>query len=338
VIRSKNICVLLLLLLASTILFIGCGSEPIPYNGEDDDDTEKLLILENCNTPVPMSKGAVIGYAAGWKKAPTDKQLEMLTHVMVFQIHPNADGSLDKKALASWLNADFMERAHSKNVKVSVAIGGWVNDGENKSPQSAFWVSATNAENRVKFANNIIRFVDSLKLDGIDIDWEYPQGEEGWNQFIALVSDLKTAMPCKRISAALSGATPGQKNFPGDVQSKIWGAMDAIQLMSYDMCNWETHSDAAASKQLIDDWANWGQGEKKFDKRKLVLGCAFYPRTCGSISSPGDTPESLKEKVNHCYDNGYGGVMIWELSQDLPNNTLLTAIYDATQSKGGYKE
>lgn len=315
----------LLSIIAVSLLFVGCltGNE-IP--AEDDDDTKPEY------TYTPLANGEIIGYAAGWTDAPTDEQLDMLTHVMVFQILPNSDGSLDDGAVLRNLD-EFVERAHSKNVKVSIAVGGWVND---ISPNHTEYASAVSSKNRKIFVNNIVDFVKEYNLDGVDIDWEFPQGKTQWNDFIALLNDLKLALPNKRISCALQTATPNNSNFPGDVRSKIWTVADAIHLMTYDnssqWTDWPTHSDAGKSNELIDDWANWGKDQPNFDKRKLVVGCAFYPK----YETPGDNPESLAEKVNHCYDNGYGGVMIWELSDDLPDNTLLTAIYDATEAKGGY--
>jgi GH18 family chitinase len=253
---------------------------------------------------------------------------------MLFQLYPNADGSLRRNGLPTWDIKDFVTRAHAKNVRVSIAVGGWINeiDGLQESPDCPVYAQAAKMPNRTVFVNNIVKFVDSLGLDGVDIDWEYPRGSDGWSNFIALCSELKQALAGKRISAAVSGNTPNNSNPPSVVRSGIWSALDAIHLMSYDMTGWPTHSDAGRSKQLIDAWANWGAGQPDFDRGKLIIGCAFYSFN----ASPGDNAESLKDKVNHCYDKGYGGVMIWELSQDLPNNTLLTAIYEATKAKGGY--
>jgi GH18 family chitinase len=308
--RSLMFALTALIMLPAMIFVTGCTEPDIdPQN----DDTVK---------------GAVIGYAAGWKDAPTAAQLDMLTHVMVFQILPNANGSLNTNSVLKNLD-QFVDRAHAKNVKVSIAVGGWI---KNVSPNHTDFASAASATHRTTFVNNLVNYVNQYNLDGIDIDWEYPQGENEWNDFISLCSELKTNLSGKRISAALSGSAPNNSNFPGNVRSGIWNALDAIHLMSYDMNNWPTHSDAGKSKNLIDAWATWGNGQPGFDKEKLVIGCAFY----ANDGSPGDNTQSLKEKVDHCYDKGYGGVMIWELSDDLPNNTLLTAIYNANKAKGGY--
>ena len=326
----------LIFALAALVMFLtaafisGCTGGSI-----EEDEEEEEVVDPNA------VRGAVIGYAAGWRDEPTAAQLDRLTHVMAFQIVPNADGSLRTSGVPNWLDG-FVSRAHAKNVKVSIAVGGWTNE----SPSSPSYAQAA-GENRAVFVNNLVNFVNEHNLDGIDIDWEYPQQANGWNNFISLCGDLKTRLPGKRISAALSGSTPSKSSFPGNVQSGIWTVLDAIHIMSYDMQNsWPTHSDANRAAKLIDDWASWGDGQPNFSKDKLILGCAFYGYTGNSQipynqggATGTDTPASLKQKVDHCYNKGYGGVMIWELSQDKDINTtpeLLDAIYKNTQAKGGY--
>ena len=304
-----------------------------------------------------FAKGAVIGYAmGGTTPQPTAAQLDRLTHVMVFQMFPNATGGLitSPYLVPAWLSS-FVTTAHAKNIKVSIAVGGW------STVYTKNFITATNDVNRPTFVGNIVKFVSDHNLDGVDIDWEYPQVGENtdpqrlaeWNQCIALIKDLKAALPDKRISMAIPGYTPTTTWFFGNssIAGQIWDAVDAVHLMTYDMHAWPTHSDAEKSKTVIDTWANWGStGGRNFDKEKLVIGCAFYGYQYPAGKDPvsirynagatnSDTPASLKNKVDHCYDKGYGGVMIWELSQDKYITTtpeLLSAIWNATQDKGGY--
>jgi len=297
-----------------------------------------LFVLVTLLLPTALfAKGDIIGYAAGWTSQPSAAKLDKVTHVMVFQILPQSNGSLNLEAVPNWLDG-FVSTAHGKGVKVSIAVGGWMN---NESPQSPSYASAAGA-NRSTFVNNLTNFVNTHNLDGIDIDWEYPQGTTGWNNFISLCSELKAELPGKRISAALSGETPSNSSFPGNVRSGIWNVLDAIHIMAYDMQNeWPTHADATKAKQLIDAWASWGNGQPGFNKEKLILGTAFYgyngPWSQVAYKDGGgtgcDSPTSLKTKFDHTWDNGYGGVMIWELSQDDNNLTLLSALYNAKTGK-----
>ncbi len=308
------------------------------------------------------AKGAIVGYAAGWAAAPSDAQLDMVTHVMVFQVHPLANGDLNRGSLANWLTKAWVTKAHSKNVKVSVAIGGWVGSGENKSPQAAYWVSATNSQNIDRFVNNLVALVNEFGLDGLDIDWEYPQGDSGWQQYMNLCRKLREKLPGKRLSSALPGSTPNGY-YSNVVKNGIMNALDAIHLMAYDMeGSWGNHSALAPSKKLIDDWAQWTAGTEGYDKEKLFLGVPFYSKKNFAewkdfgnetrfyqdqytdeygVVQTYNSSTTLRNKTEYCYDKGYGGIMIWELSQDFaPSHklSLLKVLYNTTDSLGGYTE
>jgi len=315
--------------------------------------TSIVLITLLFMPAMSFAKGAIIGYAGGWQEPPTAAQLDRVTHVMLMEWIPNADGTLKNLypgQLGVWLS-NFVNNAHARGVKVSIAISS---NGTTNFP------IVTEDANRGKFVTNIINFVNQNNLDGVDIDWEAPKGDDQWRQCMSLLEELKTAMPDKRISIAIGADSPeGQYNnhfYCPDksiVQKRIWNAVDAIHLMTYAMqgvtkpVRWETHADVNASKACIDRWAVFGAGQPGFSKEKLVIGCAFYglatPATDGFYKNGGgigcDTPVTLQQKVDHCYDNEYGGVMIWELGHDKNISStpdLLSAIWEANMIKGGY--
>ena len=308
-----------------------------------------------------FARGDVIGYAGGWTAPPTAAQLDRVTHIMLMEWRPNANGTLNNLypgsgQVGGWLNS-FVTAAHAKNVKVSMVLSG---------NRNSHFPEVVKDENRGNFVANIVNFVKTHNLDGVDIDWEAPLGNEQWEHCMSLLEELKAAMPDKRISMAIGGDSPGVGSPGGQynnhfycpdktiVQKRIWNAVDAIHLMTYHMhgvtqpVRWHTHSDVTASKACIDRWADFGAGQPGFSKEKLVMGCAFYGLTTAT-ATPAihykdgggvgcDTPETLKQKVDYCFDNGYGGVMIWELSYDKNLSTtpdLLSAVWDATMAKIG---
>jgi len=59
-------------------------------------------------------------------------------------------------------------------LKLIPSIGGW-------NFPSEYWSAATRPENRDKFVDYVIEFVDSHGMDGFDIDWEYPCSEPRMN-------------------------------------------------------------------------------------------------------------------------------------------------------------
>ena len=329
---------------------------------------------------VAFGKGAVIGYACGdqipknssepvLSSYPSNDQLDRLTHVIAMDMFPDANGNLRTKHMFdrnentiwngiqtdNWLNS-LVSRAHARNVKVSIGIAG-VGSASSTGNGVGEFISATQpGAHRDTLVAKIVRFVDVHNLDGVDLDWEFPDDTIQWGRYINLLSELKSALPSKRISIALTGDWPDNDpqniyfGFPS-IPKRIWNAADAIHLMTYDIppSVITPHSSVVASKNTINAWKDFGnqQSPKITAIDKLHMGCAFYGKN-GSVNVPyndsnypscsnkGDNATTLAEKVNYCYTNNYGGVFIWELNQDkICDNTpeLLNATWGATSAK-----
>ena len=315
---------------------------------------------------VLFAQGSVVAYAFGKEKVqqntlssfPSNNQLNKLTHVVVSAIGCLNDGKLFIRDLPQfwqtpspatniwngstnrWIE-DLRIRAHKRGVKVSICISG---DSNDKNFAFATYGSTLNT-----FVDNIVSFVNVHGIDGVDINWEYPQDEDEWAQLIALLNELKTALPSKRISVALSGDCPG--DYPNSsIPKNIWNTVDAIHLMTYDMPvpRFPSHSDVTASKASIDAWKNFGNTfDPVLNKAKLFMGCAFYGKDTngikvpywdggGSITNRSDTPASIEDKANYCYTNGYGGVMIYRLDFDIAKaknkKSLLNKIWSTNKT------
>ncbi|NWF65378.1 MAG: glycoside hydrolase family 18 protein [Chloroflexi bacterium] len=82
---------------------------------------------------------------------------------------------------------------HSQNVKVSIAVGG----GEQFEQMAAL------AESRSVFVQNLKTFVEAYHLDGVDMDWEYPDPGQSSLKYLALMRELRAALPKKLLTTAL---------------------------------------------------------------------------------------------------------------------------------------
>jgi len=348
-----------------------------------------------------LAKGAVIGYAWGnTNESPvTDEQLEKLTHLMIYDMYVEPNGDIipntgwDSPTSTIWKNqlSTLVDRAHSKGVIVSIVISHGNNYYYN------FDSATRNGTKRKNFVEKIADLVKNCQLDGVDINWECP-GLDGnwiakddtiqireWGQCIALLTELRAEfeelnLRDKRISIALPPTLPSASWFYPNQSSpalpfarRVWDAVDAIHLMTYDQQDWTTHSHATSAKNAIDGWAYWGNNNGCSDaasREKLFLGCAFYGYNMnangiiwstvqngvtidGKIAYKNYTPtnptnkgdnlnDDIESKVNHCYSNpygNYGGVMFWELAYDHPvtnPQSLLNKIWDRNEAKGGY--
>jgi len=350
------------------------------------------MALSLCSIVSAFAQGAVVGYAAGgdWignpqtpqyttTTFPTQAQLQKLTHVIASDIGvktddsgvyeglwigklPNQTGVWNGTTPIPWL-VSLVSRAHAEGVKVIICVGGG-------KDEHVHWDIATNNTYRNAFVADIKKFVEVHNLDGVDIDWENMNKDSNndtisgtplinrWTQCIALLNDLMTAIPCKRISIALPLSPPTTSSYYANatIPEQIWNAVHAIQLMTYDegiSSTWPTHSYASSANNAITAWATWGT-PNGLDKKMLFVACAFYgwypavggnripyATYIGGTGNPGDKIVDVQSKVNHCYSNGYGGVFIWELGYDenpSTTPTLLNAIWTAntTSPNNGY--
>src|SRR5690348_4277576 len=110
----------------------------------------------------------VVGYFPSWQGSVSGIQFSKITHVNYAFLLPNSDGSLQAIDNASKLSS-LVTAAHNAGVKVCISVGGW-----NNGDDSAFRSLAGNSTSRNNFVNNIVNFINQYNLDGVDIDWEYP--------------------------------------------------------------------------------------------------------------------------------------------------------------------
>ncbi|MCG8310192.1 MAG: glycoside hydrolase family 18 protein [Cytophagales bacterium] len=117
----------------------------------------------------------VVGYVAGYRDFDFSKILaKKLTHIN-YAFANVIDGrvmfdtaDIDHTSLKDDdLKALQKLKAVNPDLKILVSVGGWVWSGN-------FSDAALTAESRSRFAKSAADFVDKYGLDGIDIDWEYP--------------------------------------------------------------------------------------------------------------------------------------------------------------------
>lgn len=277
----------------------------------------------------------IVGYLPSWQGSVNGAQIDKLTHVNYAFLLPNNDGSLKPIENSSKLQ-ELVSVAHSKNKKVLISVGGW-NDGDD----SAFESIAANASYRTNFANNLNNFVNQYNLDGVDIDWEYPEAGDFYFETMSAIRNRIGSG--KLLTAAVAATNAGGSG----VTSNAIEIMDYITLMAYDGDGGAGHSPYSLAQQSLDYWST-----KTSDKAKLILGVPFYARPgwygyntlrAGGCSADSDScwyggatqyytgRPTMRSKIDLMKSKGGGGIMIWELSQDTAitsSESLLKTIAD----------
>lgn len=289
----------------------------------------------------------VVGYYSEIFEDPIDKnvQFDKLTHIIYAFLIPGEDGSLIGIEKPEKLR-ELVEKGHKNQVKVLIAIGGW--SYKNIPLDATFEKMATSDETRKRFIDEVMKFVDEYDLDGVEIDWEYPDVGTSSQNYEKLVLGLNKALKekGKYLTAALNGAWSENEGpaVSKAVTENCLKAFDWISVMAYDMNN-EQHSPFWFAQTSIAYWINRG-----VEKEKIVIGVPFYARpswkqyrdlvaedreNAYKDHAKGDPLDSyyngintIKEKTRLALKNA-SGVMTFDMNEDTMDDlSLLKAIND----------
>src|SRR6185295_3853385 len=160
----------------------------------------------------------------------------------------------------------LVSSAHNAGVKVGISVGGW-NDGND----SAFVSLAGNSTARTAFVNNIVNFINQYNLDGVDIDWEYPDTSSESANYTTLMGQLSSAMHSR--GKLLTAAVISQGSTGNFISSTVFSSVDWLNLMNYDNNNYQ-HSTYSSAVSCLDYWIN----TRGLPASKAVQGVPFYSR------------------------------------------------------------
>lgn len=275
-----------------------------------------------------ISVTRIVGYLPDWSySAYKNIDFEDLTHLNIAFCNPDQNGDLSCSIPDTELN-NIVCKAHENNVKVMAALGGAGGcDG---------YLSLINNSDRMNdFSKKIMDYCEKYEFDGIDLDLELGSGHEIWNYYGEWVNSLRNLCDEKGLELSTASARwLGTK-----VSAETFSKFDFINVMAYDNDLSKTsHADMSYALELLD----YFNKQKNISMDKLVIGVPFYGRGYtddGSLDWNSYMPFSRiiasdpqnfnADNYNGIAYNGapaitakcalsreYGGIMIWELSQD----------------------
>ena len=311
-----------------------------------------LPVLCYCQQPKGVKKTTVasafkvIGYLPGRSVDTASIPFHRLTHInFAFAIPAKNGGGLD--ALRNWdkLTA-LVKKAHANNVQVFISIGGW-SIGDGGGDDSRFHKMAQSKEERNYFITETMQLVSDYNLDGVDVDWEYPDIENrSAEDNVLLMKELADALHAK--NKKLTAAVVHYGNQGRGTKSEIFEIVDWLNLMAYDDDKGQPvpHSPYSLAEKSINYWVK----ERGLPPEKAVLGLPFYGKPRGKVTiykdlvNAGADPKgdnykdsvfynginTIKAKTQLAVKQKLAGVMIWEISQDTNDDrSLLKAINEA---------
>ena len=217
----------------------------------------------------------VVAYVTSWTQEIPDPAT--MTHINYAFGHVN--DSFDGVRIDNPERLRMIVGLKEKNpdLKVMLSIGGW--------GSGRFSEMAASEKNRKAFVKDCRKVVGDFKLDGIDIDWEYPtqssagisSSPDDTGNFTLLMRDLRRALGNKKLLTAATVCDAKYIDFRSCVQY-----MDFVNVMAYDMGNPPRHH-AALFPSPVSSHITASQAVEEHLKAgvpasKLVLGMPFYGR------------------------------------------------------------
>ena len=248
-----------------------------------------------------------------------------MTHILPSFCWVRKDGSLNYTDLKGKWDR-IVAKARPLDVKILVSF---MSEGKGE-----FKTAIASVSTRETLAKNIVKLVNELGADGIDIDYEeYPINSTDLQNLYSLFESIHKLKNEETImSCAINGGTWT------DYGKKWHTYFDYINLLSY--------SDKRhATFETFVEHLKRCSGYYEMPREKIVGGVPFYGVQPTAQNEPSKTfrfndilrkfPDQpnildgenigniyyngrdlLRKKCNYVKENGYGGIMIWQVFQD----------------------
>lgn len=247
---------------------------------------------------------------------------------------------------------------HQNGVEVWLSIGG-------AGYSDVYPSMAANSQYRATFVENVRSFAQQSCIDGVDIDWESWSGSAS-----GTVNPQESALLTTMLSELRAVLAPLNIKLSTDVYPSDWNGrhyeaaiithIDQLNVMAYDFTgSWSpagNHSSYNDTRYSVNYWNNKVSSQPGYSSKKMILGVPFYGKDFSQGAAaitykdilaryPATAAENATSQIEKIYYNAkpllrqkmgliknshWGGVMIWELSQDDYNtdaNSLLDAIF-----------
>jgi chitinase len=223
---------------------------------------------------------------------PESLPLQKLTHI-IFSFTEVIGNEMKFKNDSSGLLLKKLVEMKKTNphLKVMIACGGWGGSG-------GFSEMSRTPETRKKFVESVVSFIKEYKLDGLDIDWEYPGMKGIGNPFVpedkenfsSLMRELRESMDKIAKGQVLTFAVAGWEEFFNHVElDKVMPYVTYMNVMSYDLAG---GNDSYTSHHTNLGWV----------KMEDIKGTPAEQK----IIEEGDStkPYSAEKIISYCMDKG----------------------------------
>lgn len=305
------------------------------YVGPQDADTLTIQLpegssLEQFGLPEPTEKGksrlsAYLPYSSYTDDMLSDGFLGLLDELTVnVGCYWRADGSLEIKNGLPEMLATI--RAAYPELTIYCTI----------NPKQGGAAAIMTEKARQTLVDSILSFCDENEMDGVDIDWEFPE-EDQWDEFSQLIVQLSQTLSStdKNLSVAF---------YPQDVilSPEAMKAIQKVNVMAYDQFDEQgRHSTYETAVASIDYFLTLG-----FEAKQLSLGIPAYGRPLSGEAqwslyyeyaeqlaygqnqigdSYFNSPQLVQDKAVFARESKLQGIFLYHLACDDSSHSLTAA-------------
>lgn len=255
---------------------------------------------------------------------------DLITDIIGFCVGCNADGTIEGAADPETVAALEKVRTLKGTKPVNLLLG--VGHVAKTLP-----AVVADPSRRGRYAQALVDFAVRHGLQGIDIDWEYPENDRDWEHFGLLLQDLRER--CFAPGLTLSCAVEVSYKPP---PAAVCDQLDFVSLMAYDAQG--EHSTFAFMERQVNIARKMG-----IPDARIVVGLPFYSNEIEQRNwdaqmgwdsivgvlpqmKPGDNtftdprsgkrhffngPDLIRQKAAYVKDQKLGGCMIWAYDTDV---------------------
>ncbi|GAA0248207.1 hypothetical protein GCM10009000_075380 [Halobacterium noricense] len=242
----------------------------------------------------------VVGYYPSWARdySPADVPYDKLTHLNYAFVEPQSDGTVVTGGSSEdSLLSELATYDDTGTVFLLSISSGWYS--------GKFSDAASTATRRQRFAKTAVDLMLKYNFDGLDLDWEYPDGTiraEDPHNFTLLLEACRNELD-SRVGTWTHLTMAGSPN-PNIVDDAyevgtISNYLDHVNVMTYDyhgdwsnVTNFNAPFDSPPEGPSAQSWntSNHMQqwASRPIAKDKLVMGMPFYGRSFSGVSSTND--------------------------------------------------
>lgn len=260
---------------------------------------EKNVIIKKYELKELVNGDVVMGYTSSWYYSGYSEEVLKTVDILYISFaYVLEDGTLNLNDISKLLS-ETVGAGHKNGVRVCLSIQGYGEATKN------FSNCAADSNLRVKLAKSMVDAVVKYRLDGLDIDWEYPGSYSGRDlaedrkNYTLLINEIRKQLNAVNkdylLTAAIPGGPWGHERF--ELETLV-NYFDYINMMSYDLQSSSTgthHTALYPSTVLsgtvtgcsVDEtvklWTNRG-----VPLSKICLGIAFYGKDIKTRTTKND--------------------------------------------------